>query len=128
MRATDDWPVGGQVFVVRDTYRHKAGIYLTITKVGRKWVYLGKEEYQQDRFDPETMELDGYGYSSPGKVYESEQDFEEQDEAHRVWGEFRQCLARTPPKGLTAARIREIADEWNLPINGELDGQKKTGA
>ncbi len=76
----------------------------TITKIARKWVTLGDDTY---RFDLKTMELDGKGYSSPGRVYLSEEQYDQEVALGAAWDTLR-TRARdnmTAPTGVTTERI-----------------------
>ena len=99
------WQVGIQVYVVRHGYSSKVnGRTEEVTKVGRNWIYLAR-----DRFDCESMELDGAGYSSPGKVYLSEAEYIATTEISKAWVGLVSRLSYTPPKGATLSDISAAA-------------------
>ncbi len=106
------WTVGVKVFVV-ETMRGMAGktYHATVVKVGRTWVTFQQDGTGlQERFDHASMWIDGKGYSSPGRVYLSEQDYLDDTERRKEWTEFcRRLNSYNVPPHLTLADIREIA-------------------
>lgn len=103
------WEVGMTVCVVHFSGHKKFVREDTITKIGRRWITLSGNK--PDRFDGETMHLDGAGYGSPGRVYPSRAEYETSTEAEIAWRDLRQRLPYHPPKGMTPERIRELAKE-----------------
>jgi hypothetical protein len=98
------WQVGMEVFVVRHGYtKNPQGRMETVTKVGRQWIYLAR-----DRFDCDSLELDGAGYSSPGKVFLSEAEYIETTEISKAWTALVRSISYTPPKGITLDEISSV--------------------
>lgn len=65
------WHVGQRVYCTwRNCYVH-SGSEEVIVRVGRKWAYIEKGY----RFD-DSGYMDGGEYSSPGKVWESEAEYD----------------------------------------------------
>jgi hypothetical protein len=64
------YEVGQKLFV---SVRYREALYMTVTKVGRKWLELEGGVWRADR---ETLEIDGKGYTSPGRAYASREEFE----------------------------------------------------
>ena len=76
----------------------------TITRMGRKWATVGNDLY---RFDIKTLELDGQGYSSPGRVYLSEEHYAQETALTSAWDTLRTRARDTleAPAGVTAEHI-----------------------
>jgi hypothetical protein len=99
----------GQTVWVLDTQRHKTHVSTAIiTKLGRKWATLSDHK---GRFDVATGELDGGVYSSPGRIYLSQEAYEAKVALSKAWGELRQILYRhpNPPPGLTLETILDLS-------------------
>lgn len=68
------WTVGQAVVEVTKTLRHEPSIgSATVTKVGKKWASLST----YGRFSLATGQIDGGGYSSPGRVYPTREAYDE---------------------------------------------------
>ncbi len=113
MTAKDDgWHVGASIFVhdkfggMSDTYQ------ATVTKVGRKWVEFQRSagwRSKDDRFDHETMRLDGGAMSWRGKVYLDEAQYMQEVETEKAWKAFVNRLPHRAPNHMTMAQISVIA-------------------
>jgi hypothetical protein len=87
-----------------------------VTKVGRKWVDLAKASYPTHkgyRVAVDSVNVDGGNYSSPGRVWASEE--EAQDNLERVaeWNRLRDDVYRLyscPPKGMTKDDITKLRE------------------
>lgn len=105
------WTVGAEVWVKpRDGGGlGKEPIPCIISKIGRRWINIvdGRVGINLDRgrFDAETQALDGNGYSSPGQVYASLDELEEETEAGRLWVELIRAASGSRPAHLTSADI-----------------------
>ena len=82
---------------------------VTVTKVGRKWATLDYPSRKPYRVDIDTMQVDGAGYSSPGRCWLSELDCRSHEAAQRAQSELSRRLSYSPPVGVTEADIREAA-------------------
>lgn len=105
----DNYPkpeVGMEVFVVKPGYRKP--YIATVTKVGRLWATL---DGRNGRFGINTWRLDGRaGYSSPGTVYPSEQEYNTQQELLKTWSEFRKKVQyQSMNDSVTVEKIRQAA-------------------
>lgn len=71
--------VGQTVYYERNKgyQAHRTGVTpVSIQRVGRVWVYFGAiSHYGQQRFNAENMRVDGKGYSSPGRIWLTEEDY-----------------------------------------------------
>ena len=88
---------------------------VTVTKVGRKWADITGT--LNGRIDVETFAVDGKGYPSPGKCYESEDAWKEKEEADTLWRDLHIALGRTRPVDVSREKILEAASLLgaNLP-------------
>jgi hypothetical protein len=96
------YQVGQKLWYVPNR-RYSQPEWVTIEKVGRKWLSVGRRL----RLDAETLQADGGGYSSPGRAYLTQ---EEHSTAVRIaakWSEFTTFVSRRwhPPKHLSEADI-----------------------
>lgn len=99
--------VGSMVWVVR---RYGKGGYRTITKIGRRWVYLDSgDRFEADDFD---MRIDGRGYSSPGRCYASKAEYERSLLINKAWSDTYSRLTYSRPGCLndidSINRVREL--------------------
>lgn len=102
------WQVGMQVFVVRgDRPSNLRTSTETITKIGRKWVTLG-EGWADEQFDAETGWLNGKGYSSPGRVWASEDEYRLSLATEQAWTAMKRDMPWNAPSHLTLDDIQRI--------------------
>lgn len=101
-----DFKVGQQIFT---EWRNRSKPYAqmeTVSKVGRKWVEFMNGQY---RFDPETMIIDSGGYTSPGRVWLTEDDYKNHVLRHHVWQELYKLASRyIPPDHLSIEQMNLI--------------------
>ena len=86
-----------------------------VAKVGRVWATLENGE----RFDMVGGRLDGKGYASPGRVWESSEEFDRQRLLLWAWGEFLDKVAsfrHHPPGSVSFNRLRQICIELGVPL------------
>ena len=88
--------------------RHRTEYEVTVTKIGRKWITIG-----HDRFDADSMWLDGGRYSSPGRVWLTRTDWEARKARDALWNTFWQMMNRQyrAPDHLTTADIQALIDK-----------------
>ena len=105
---TTKFEVGQVVFVVRNDNR-RSTYNATVTKVGRKWVYINEHQ----RFDPQTKLIDGGNYQSPGRVYLSRDEYDETVTRANAWRDLRSEVQYlySAPNHLTTERIQAILAE-----------------
>ena len=105
---SERWQVGMTVLVdITLGWQRETRIYeAQITAVGRKWITIG-----HNRFNAETLRLDGGKYLSPGRVWASRSDFEADQARNQAWGELRLLLPFKAPDSITTERIRELIEE-----------------
>lgn len=96
------YEIGQQLWYVPEVGQH---FYVTITKIGRKWIYADhlSSEY---KINKETLVVDDYPY---GKCYLSQEDHMSKVEILEMWRNLgREVFYHVPPpKGLTADDIRK---------------------
>lgn len=90
--------------------RHSGLIEAVVHKVGRKWVHLtttGRQDYRAPVGHPY---LDGGKYSSPGRIWESEQAFADAQAQREHWAEFKRIVERhyDAPRGASAENLLEV--------------------
>ncbi len=110
---SEGWHVGARVFVVETNYGSRGPLtyWAMVIKVGRKWVTVQREgSVACCRFDAETMRVDGGSYSSPGRVYVSEDDYLHETERRKEWGDLLPWVGYSgPPPHMTLEDIRAVA-------------------
>ncbi|MBI1620053.1 beta barrel domain-containing protein [Aquamicrobium zhengzhouense] len=106
------WQVGMEVIIVL-TERREADVRNgTITKIGRRWItFRHSAGWAENRFDADTMRIDGGQYGSPGRVYPSMAEYEETLERNKLWADLRGRIGYQPPDHLTLDRIKAIHAE-----------------
>ncbi len=115
----NDFTVGQELFVVHTehTGRRHTTETMTVTKIGRKWVTLGKD-WKQIRFDPANRMLCDNDCGRPSQVFLSEADYSEQKRKAVMWEKFkRRSELRGAPASVSAGRLAEILSELGY---GEL--------
>lgn len=97
-----DFYIGQKIWYVNEG---RNGLYRTVTKVGRDWVYLNNG----NRFNIETMKIDGGNYFSPGKCYLSEEDEIKERELNKAWQDFKTKIRNIyhVPKSVTIEDIKQ---------------------
>jgi|SRR6185503_4260576 len=99
----------------------REGRELRVTHVGRKWASLetiptqpGHISYEFGRCDKATGCIDGKGYSSPGRCWASQAEWQTWAARHNAWQSLRTELQRLwgpVPDGVTLedmAKVREL--------------------
>lgn len=96
---------GDKLYFV-SSHRHVPSGDVTVTKVGRKWVYLSNGE----RINPETLWADGKGYGSPGRCHASKEAHDAAVSLEKAWSsllfELRDRYGGAPD-GMTVQAIDE---------------------
>ena len=114
-RHPNGWEVGMEVIAVihRNYGDRGAQIYASkVTKIGRRWITFTHTNGRcEDRFDADTMMIDGSGYGSPGRVYPSMAEYEETLERNKLWADLNRRMSHHPPEHLTLERIKAIRAE-----------------
>ena len=87
-------------------YRNKDGHCASVKSVGRKWANLELGKY---RVSLQTLEIDGGGYSSPGRCYLSIEHHEQEQKRRELWRQLREYLNTfNPPPSMTLERLEGI--------------------
>lgn len=110
------WKVGQRVFVVKSDFSKTTECYYErITKVGRKWITFN-EGWKQERFNAQTMRIDGGKYSSPGQIYLSEEEYKLEHEVKFYLREIKAKMYYTPQGGVTVSDILAAANLLKLEL------------
>lgn len=101
---------GTKLFFVSNNlhFNRRRTEYWTVSKVGRKWISFDCGY----RADKTTFEVDGAGYSSPGRLWQSEEEYRAETRRCDLWNRLRAHMERTrykPPKDITEFKIRQMA-------------------
>lgn len=104
----------------REPRRQNLNGYVTVTGVGRKWVYLSNGE----RIDSLTWHADARGYASNGRVWLSEADWRAQCERQQAWRALRKAVDQLwhAPAGLSTDEIEQMTEK----VSGRAALQKDT--
>lgn len=107
--------IGQKLWYVPRELRRADPREVTVTKVGRKWADVSGGH---GRINVETLEVDGRGYSSPGKCWRSREEYEAYDALCKAWDELRTLLSRhwSPPAGVT---LNQVANAKRSLFKGE---------
>ena len=76
---------------------------VTVERVGRKWLHISNG----DRCDRETLLADGRGYSPPGKLWQSKDEYDRHANRLDRWSEFQRKVTGlySPPEHVSIADI-----------------------
>lgn len=117
---------GDRFFAVEEKIHNRVmTTHVTVTKTGRRWVSFKRDgsthERKEDRFDRETFRIDGAGFTSPGRVYPSEEAYREAKHAEAIWREFSRAVDRQygVPEGKTKIDILKAADALGFRLKEE---------
>lgn len=87
---------------------------VTVLKVGRKWAQLDNNE----RIDLETFIADAGQYSSPGRCYLSQEEYEAKVTIGSAWSNLKRSIDyKSPPDGVTVEDIEAARQLLRLPSN-----------
>jgi hypothetical protein len=101
-----EYKVGQEVFIVLYGNRVQTRPAI-VTKVARKWATLASNgDY---RVDIATHELDGGRYSSIGRVYSSEAEYQAEQALKTAWSDLRKTFYNVlkMPQGITVEDIEK---------------------
>lgn len=106
--------VGQELFYVKTHNKYVKGTCVVVVKIGRKWAELSNG----DRINKDTLWTDGGQYSSPGRCWLSEADYDTHIITYRIWNDFASRISRgAVPDGLTEQAIRQAAALLSVPLN-----------
>lgn len=121
-----EFSVGQRYFYVpsemsRKGRTSKPGYWLTVSRLGRRWVYLTREgdsdeSYRVDRNAEAWYQLDGGVYSSPGRLYESGEAYRDAQESREILSRISETL-RAPRawEFIPLANARQAAASLGVP-------------
>jgi hypothetical protein len=112
--------VGDKLFVQYFRYPHVGeGRLETITKVGRKWVYLDSGyRFELEYVQNKMMYLDGGNYSSPGRVWLCEGDYVNHCKCQKLWQALRKGIdySRDPGSGVSLKNLTDACRLLKIPV------------
>ena len=121
--------VGDRFYRVRDSLRHgfpPTCDWVVVEKVGRTWATAHDERHPdykhlKCRFDIQTGRLHHDGFSSAGRVYDSEEAYLTAVRCKDLWSELQQALRNqwAVPDGVTEIDILKAADALKIKLKGE---------
>lgn len=119
-----DINVGDRFYRVRPNHNRDATTdWIIVTKVGRKWAEFVSEERPESewfggRFNMETFAIDGGGFTSPGRIYRTVDDYTAATRANALWGQLNERLCRLyrRPEHFDEATIRAIAEMFKIDL------------
>ena len=98
--------------------------WLTVTSVGRRWATCG-EGYDTIRVDIDTMQVDGRGYSSPGRCYLSEAEHSNDVRRKELWDQIREAtLYSGVPKHLDVSDCEAVRAALKGAAREHLSGRR----
>lgn len=98
--------VGQELWWVPSNLRASDPHCVKVTKVGRKWATLDNWE----RIEMTTLHADGGQFTSPGRCWLSQAEYEAERDRQKLWSEFR-IMTRDmwrAPDGVLADEIRHM--------------------
>jgi hypothetical protein len=87
-------------------YLGNRGVIVLVEKVGRRWITLSNGH----RIDVNSWYADGGKYTSPGRIYVSQEDYENTTRTQIAWDAFKKRIDRAykVPTSMTSQKIAEI--------------------
>lgn len=118
------YQVGDKLWYVSNSWgRHSGHQYeVVVTKVGHKWVYvkITDSSYPSEfRIDPKTMDVDGRGYTPPGKCYPSKEVYEEDVYSNRLLDELRNKLSDYRLRKIESKNVIQAAKLLGYTLQAE---------
>lgn len=111
----EQFHVGQQVWFVPNEKYHGEPRYLTVTKLGRRWIVTNQ---RGKRFDRETLVIDGGGYNSPGRVWLDKEEWEAESAKSKAWEEMHGVMRGLwkAPAHLTTEQIKAMTETVKGPV------------
>lgn len=109
--------VGQELFVVLPAleYGHPPSTrVMRVAKVGRVWAELEAHGLRAYRMALDTWRLDGQGYISPGRVYESEKAYLDEVTLTNAWKNLQNQMGAFPVRPAPAATLEVIQQVTRL--------------
>lgn len=92
-----------------------------ITKIGYKWVTLNYPSWRPYRISRNDFTADGYGYSSPGKCYESKEAFDEMTYRDNIWCDtIKRIHQYRAPSEMTTKEIEDLRKKLGLSTEEKI--------
>ncbi|WP_156353185.1 MULTISPECIES: beta barrel domain-containing protein [unclassified Sphingomonas] len=111
--------VGDRLWLVEKLIRGTRESEVVVTKAGRKWASIADAErpsYERPRIDLSDLVCDGAGYTSPGRCFRSQAEYEERLRLAETWDAFRQRISSLyrRPNHVTLADIEAASVSLRL--------------
>lgn len=109
-----EYNIGQEVWVVPNRNGIGKPHAECIIRLGRKWIGL-----DNCRFDKGTGHIDGCGYSSPGRVYRTRDEWAVEQQRQKVWAIFQSEIrgTYTVPPNVTEHDIRRAAEALGIVLD-----------
>lgn len=85
--ATKKLEIGQQLYYVSNNRNDRAQ-YVTVEKIGRKWIQLSNSH----RVDKDTLIADGGNYNSPGRCYLDAEIYMKEQSRVVAWSDFKRNI------------------------------------
>lgn len=108
--------VGQRLYYV-GRHKHERPSWVTIEKVGSRWAYLSNRK----RIDIDTFYADGGNYSSPGRCYWSQDEYERGLHECLVWSELQRRFPLGKPDNITVEQIHQIAAMLDITLPSQSE-------
>lgn len=109
------YQVGDTLYFVYSDKRRGKPVTVTIEKIGRKWMTVSPS--WMPRINNETLYADGGAFSSPGRCFSSEGEYEATELRQKAWSSLHSKMSRlySCPKHISTADIETIMSILNGP-------------
>ena len=107
----------GQELLYVPAYHRKKPRMVKVIKVGRRWATLDN----RSRIDMQTLEADGGDYSSPGRCYNSPEEYEEHLRLYSLYGRLKDGLGWIPRVGVTSDDVLQAAKLLRVGLSKGID-------
>ena len=102
--------VGQELWFVQRERRGGKPCYVTVTRVGRKWISAGPAL----RFDIDTLKQDTGGIGWGGQVYLSKEDWLQEVKAAAAWFRFEDFISKARYAGKGKPKLEAILEAGRL--------------
>lgn len=112
------YKVGDKYFYAPNQNTTCTARYVTVTKVGRKWVELAGGHGWMLRVKADNVDVDGGGYSSPGRLYRNEEEYNQAVKRDRLWRTFKLGIERVwnAPNHLSTEDLEKLLQQFHVTI------------
>lgn len=108
-----DFKVGQKVFIAYfDSRSRGSNRFIKIVKIGNKWISLENG----DRFNSVDMLIDGGVYASAGRVYITEELYEERCKKQKLYSYLKTKLSCSYDEEITSSDIEKVLELLKIPM------------